>query len=234
MNKQSLQRTHCVRNVLAASLAAVGVLAFFDFASNAQEIVRVRDKEDKGENPNRLRSSIELAGYTRPGSPSDTVNEDGKIIAAAFANKDTKKFKVLGATIYFTVFKNMGDDGDTFGTGMPDFDRRFDAGRNFEDAYSPRFDKKAKFLYVYQIVNDRFLNPQVGREKEEKKEGAIKNPLFDPDLKARLETAIPSTEPIQQFALTSSSIRVSSRRGVISATRRLRRMSWMWTPPAGR
>ena len=36
--------------------------------------------------------------------------------------------------------------GDTFGTGLADFDRRFEPGASFTDAVSPRIDKKAKFL----------------------------------------------------------------------------------------
>jgi hypothetical protein len=149
----------------------------------------------------RRRSSIELAGYTRPGSPPDVVNDDGKILAPAFGGKDMKKFKVLGATIYFCVFKNVGADGDTFATGMADLDRRFNAGRSFTDAYSPRFDDKAKYLYLYQIVNDRYLNPQATPVKGQEKEGAVRNPLFDPNVKADLTTSIPATDPVQQFAL---------------------------------
>lgn len=193
-------RSRATRTALFVWFASIA-LAVCGFDSQAQDLIRARDKDDRGDNPNRLRSSIELAGYTRPGTPPDIVNDDGKIIAAAFEGKDMKKFKVLGATIYFCVFKNTGaEDGDTFGTGMADFDRRFDAGRSFTEAYSPRFDKKARYLYLYQIVNDRFLNPQITPVKGAK-EGEVKNPLFDPNVKNELTTSIPSTEPIQQFAL---------------------------------
>jgi hypothetical protein len=126
------------------------------------------------------------------------VDEEGKIFAPDFGGPNVKKFKFLGATIYYAVFKNMGEDGDTFGTGMEDFDRRFDAGRNFDDHHSPRFDNKAKYLYLYQIVNDRFLTPRATKVKGEDKQGKVHNPLFDPEMKG---DAIPPADPIQQFAL---------------------------------
>lgn len=204
MTTPSSVRRSTMREALFASAALFCLFAFLTLGLNAQEA-----KKDKAPGKAReenvgeefLRSSIELAGYTRPGTPPDKVSEDGKIIATAFGDANMKKFKILGATIYFAVFKNMGEEGDTFGTGMPHFDRRFDAGRSFKDAYSPRFDKKAKYLYLYQIVNDRFLNPHITEVKGANKEGQIRNPLFDPELKADVTASIPRTENIHQFAL---------------------------------
>src|SRR5439155_3370983 len=72
----------------------------------------------------------------------------------------------LGGTVYFLVLERTGTgtgtgfDGDTWGTGTADFDRQFSEGRNFEGSYSPSLDTKARFVYLYQIVNDRGLRPQ--------------------------------------------------------------------------
>src|SRR5262245_3188735 len=107
MTIRANQKHRAARTVLAGLFASVALLAVFG-GSQAQEGIRFRNKEDRGDNPNHLRSSIELAGYTRAGTPPDTVNDDGKIMAMSFEGKDVKKFRVLGATIYFTVFKNTG------------------------------------------------------------------------------------------------------------------------------
>jgi hypothetical protein len=120
-------------------------------------------KDAKADGPQyRLKNAV-MMGYTRPGSPDDTI-KNGKVVPAAFT--DTKD-KILGGTVYFMVLERVGggavadrDAGDTWGTGMGDFDGRFTPGRNFDGGVSPRLDTKAKYLYLYQIVNDRGLEPQ--------------------------------------------------------------------------
>jgi hypothetical protein len=52
-------------------------------------------------------------------------------------------------TLNFAVFERGGTAGDRFGTGLADFDSRFVPGAN-----SPAFDTTARYLYLYQSVND--------------------------------------------------------------------------------
>src|SRR2546422_156752 len=70
-------------------------------------------------------------------------------------------------------------EGDPSGTGMQNFDAKFEAGRSFRDTTSPRYDRKAKYLSLYQIVNDRNLDPRVTQVKG-KDGGQIVNPFLDP------------------------------------------------------
>jgi MYXO-CTERM domain-containing protein len=108
----------------------------------------------------RLKNVVRL-GYTRPGTPDD-VTRKGEVVAIAFTDY---KGKILGGTVYFMVLERVGSDqgmGDSWGTGMADFDSRFVPGRNFDGGVSPRLDSKAKYLYLYQLINDRGLDPHEG------------------------------------------------------------------------
>jgi len=99
------------------------------------------------------------AGYTRPGNPSDMV-KDGKVMALAW--DDDYKGRYLGATVYFAVYERTGAGapGDVFGTGHPGIDELFKEGRSATGQYSPGIDTTARYLYVYQVVNDRGLDPK--------------------------------------------------------------------------
>lgn len=99
--------------------------------------------------------SIVREGYTRPGNPSDEVNEDGTIIRMVHSGK----YKGFGGTIYWIVLRLTGVEGDSWGTGINNFNNSFVAGHDFNDNYSPGLDTQAKFLYLYQVVNDRGLDP---------------------------------------------------------------------------
>ena len=91
-------------------------------------------------------------GYTRPGSPSDRV-EDGKVVFMAL---DEQGKKGVGATVYFAVLELIHpDDGDAWGSGYKDFNSSFVAGVDVNGAASPALDTKSRFLYLYQVVNDR-------------------------------------------------------------------------------
>src|SRR5437588_10847497 len=93
-------------------------------------------------------------GYTRPGSPPDQVSRDGKIIFVA-DDPDERK-KAIGGTVYFTVLdRAKGAEGDTWGTGFKNFDLNFVRGGMFEGGASPGLDTSARYLYLYQTVNDR-------------------------------------------------------------------------------
>jgi hypothetical protein len=99
------------------------------------------------------------SGYTRPGFPSDP-EKDGKVIP--LASDPGYKGRLLGGTVYFAVYERQespGVVGDTFGTGVPNFDELFREGHSAGGQYSPALDTTAKYLYLYQIVNDRGLDP---------------------------------------------------------------------------
>jgi hypothetical protein len=88
-------------------------------------------------------------GYTRPGTPSDQ-EEAGKIISAAGEKN------ALGGTVYFMVLDRLeGQPGDTWGTGIKDFDSTFKPGKGTSRSGSPALDTSARYLYLYQTVNDR-------------------------------------------------------------------------------
>lgn len=101
-------------------------------------------------------SSVVRLGYSRPGSPEDPLKGD-KVVALAL-NPDFKG-KLVGGTIFYGVFKNIGKEGDAWGTGMPDFNERFVMGKDPHSNVSPGLDTKARYLYLYQIVNDRGMDP---------------------------------------------------------------------------
>jgi len=154
-------------------------------------------KEDK---PAAARPAIEVAGYTRPGNPDDKFTADNQLIRRVTFEGEVKTFKIMGGTVYFAVFKNTGlIDGDTFSTGLANFDAKFEAGRSFRDSMSPRFDRKAKYLYLYQVVNDRNIDPRI-TETKGPAGGGIVNPFLVPG-KLDANMKAPATEDIASFAL---------------------------------
>jgi len=120
----------------------VGALAIW-FPASAQDTLK---------EPRVVRSSLVRAGYTRPGNPDDIVGSDNKIIPV---NHGFEKKPVLGATVYYAVYENQNRDTDPFGLTFPDLDTAFVAGKGF----SGKLNTQAKYLYVYEIVNDRGTNP---------------------------------------------------------------------------
>jgi len=97
-------------------------------------------------------TSVALAGFTRPGSPSD-VWTDGGVIPAALT--DDEKLNAIGGTVYFMVLERHGTDPDVWSTAVEGFQKSFQAGVDFSGAASPDLDTTAKYLYLYQVVNDR-------------------------------------------------------------------------------
>ncbi len=92
----------------------------------------------------------EFTGYTRPGEPPDPDQEQprgDKPFPAVF----------MGGTVYFMVLDRAdGRDGDSWGTGLADFDARFVPGKGATDiGNSPGLDTGARYLYLYQVQNDR-------------------------------------------------------------------------------
>ncbi|MBY0398595.1 MAG: hypothetical protein K2X91_19275, partial [Thermoleophilia bacterium] len=90
----------------------------------------------------------DFTGYTRPGWPPPV----GKGKAAVPA----KSVRPFGATIHYTVLDRQGEgvvsrDGDTWGTGIDGFDHMFRRGTKSDKT---RLDTSARYLYLYQVVND--------------------------------------------------------------------------------
>jgi hypothetical protein len=137
---------------------------------NAAEAPRDKEALD------RFRTMIR-SGYTRPGNPDDGVNANGGIKAIAF---QPIKSRIIGGTVYFAVFDRFGGNdrldargalpaaaglGDTWTTGLGDLDNRFVPGKDKlrTGAQSPRLDTQSRYLYLYQVVNDRgTIDPQKG------------------------------------------------------------------------
>jgi hypothetical protein len=142
---------------MVAFLMMMGVTSS---AQDKKDKQPVKEPEKTGKDEKRpwKLKSVVRAGYTRPGTPDDTLNKDGTVRPAAL-NPDDPKARFLGGTIYFVVLERTGADGDTWGTGVGNFNNRFVEGKNTKDNFSPTLDTQAKYLYLYQIVNDRGLDP---------------------------------------------------------------------------
>ena len=123
-------------------MAIAGALAVW-FPATAQETLK---------EPRSVRSSLVRAGYTRPGTPDDIVTSDNKIIPV---NQGFEKKAILGATVYYAVYENKNREGDPFGTGFPGLEGAFVAGQG----NTGKLSTQAKYLYLYQIVNDRGIDP---------------------------------------------------------------------------
>ncbi len=91
-----------------------------------------------------------FTGYANPGTPSDKILASGVIESAADAPK------AFGGSIYYMVLdRGEGRGDDTWGTGVKNFDTLFQPGLDDALKPSPGLDKKARYLYLYQVVNDR-------------------------------------------------------------------------------
>jgi hypothetical protein len=110
-------------------------------------------------------------GYTRPGVPDDYYR-DGKLISRVWEPKKVGE-RIIGGTVYFAVFEQLHlehtdtgvEENDTYGVGISSWDKKFAPGRATNGSYSPAFDTKARYLYLYMVVNDRGLNPLKTRIK---------------------------------------------------------------------
>ena len=82
-------------------------------------------------------------GFTRPGNPA------AKKLTVRGVSVE-KGPKPLGGTVLYMVYdRGDGKEGDVFGTGIKDFDEKFVPG-----VKSGKLDKSARYLYLYQVVND--------------------------------------------------------------------------------
>src|SRR5687767_2351296 len=88
----------------AVALVLAGSVAF------TQEKAKDDAKEVAKEEP-ELRSIVR-AGYTRPGNPPDKAGKKGEI--QSVAHDPEYEGPLIGATVYFAVFKGAGADDEVF------------------------------------------------------------------------------------------------------------------------
>src|SRR5262249_9458603 len=98
-----------------------------------------------------LPKSVIRSGYVQMGNPPDTRTDQGGIHRTAFE----AQYKGFGGTVYYMVLQRGSDAKDPWGLGAQDLSELFVPGSGAESAKSPALDNKAKYLYLYQIVNDR-------------------------------------------------------------------------------
>jgi hypothetical protein len=96
----------------------------------------------------------DFTGYTRPGYPEGkAAPKENKVVFAAFDGKEQRA--VLGGTVYFTVIDmRSGDPADPWSRVAAEMARDFVPGRGGDGMASPEFDGGARYLYLYQTVND--------------------------------------------------------------------------------
>ncbi len=160
-------------------IAAIAVMVTgFALRSDAQE----KKAEVAKELPTASGLVREFSGVIQLGNYGDrpqkddpkrfTLNIDGKngIDSMDDYFKAQEAPHIMGGTVYFAVFRNVGGGfGDTFGTGMPGgLDSRFvpgdgddRPGARARGSYaSPRLDTSAKYLFLFQVVASRGLDPR--------------------------------------------------------------------------
>ncbi len=160
--------------ILCAAIALTVAVGLTAATATAQEKAKGPERVPA---PAILKQSTRLgnvvrAGYTRPGSPADPLNKDGSVRPLAWTDYEGK---LIGGTVYFMVLErldNVTDERDPWGTGIENFLGAFREGRNRRDQFSPALDAKARFLYLYQVVNDRGLDPAPIRPAADKEIGS--------------------------------------------------------------
>jgi hypothetical protein len=190
------------------AIAVVAIFGFLALGAFGQEGGKIADPKpaDKAAAagapaPGML---LDWTGVARVGNPYDEPSKDGKrVVPVVFTRLEEKtpdKYKKLvGGSVYFAVFKNMGaaaKEGDTFGTGMKGLDKRFSGGDGFQ--FSPGFDTSANYLYLYQVVNGRGLD---GRNFIAEPI-AQKDRLTEKDVIKDFQRVSPPTEAIARWALS--------------------------------
>ncbi len=94
----------------------------------------------------------DFAGYTRPGWPPS-----GQELPSDVRPVDFPKDGSIGGSVYFKVFERgeVENIGDPWNTGIKDVGHSFVAGKEpLGNTPSPRLDTSARYLYLYQTVND--------------------------------------------------------------------------------
>src|SRR5262245_19920250 len=93
-------------------------------------------------------------GFTRPGTPNDSRKPDGQVVLVS-TDADASK-RAVGGTVYFMVLERKdGDKDGAWGSGIKDLPEHFRRGVDSGGSPSPGLDTGARYLYLYQTVNDR-------------------------------------------------------------------------------
>ncbi len=108
-------------------------------------------------------------GHTSPQSretPNDNFSrpdKNGNIRPVSLIPQDGPgEPTLLSGTVYYMVFeRDDRDPNDPWGTGIPNFIKTFRAGIDFNGGSSPDIDVRAKYLYLYQVVNHQRTLPQI-------------------------------------------------------------------------
>jgi hypothetical protein len=108
-----------------------------------------------------------FVGYTSPHSNESirknfSPKDGGSITPVAIPEEKPAQPRLLSGTVYYMVFERDGaNPGDPWGTGMDKFTGVFRAGIDFNGSSSPQLDTTAKYLYLYQVINDRQTTPPI-------------------------------------------------------------------------
>jgi hypothetical protein len=101
----------------------------------------------------------EYTGYTRPSNIPLDKPLPFKAIKGAAAGGSVKPGKEIGGTVYFTVLDRAnGTPEDPWGTGAKDLEKIVKISR---DVKSQKLDTEARFLFLYQVVNDSGLDASI-------------------------------------------------------------------------
>jgi hypothetical protein len=101
--------------------------------------------------PARAEGLRKFTGYTRPGDPT---GREGGAEARPVALDPNDPHTPIGATVYFRVFELSDDSADPWGTGIPNIDKEFIPGQASRGRGSDKLDTTARYLYLYQAIND--------------------------------------------------------------------------------
>ncbi len=92
-----------------------------------------------------------FTGYTRPGEPTGRERGPGPAPVALDPNDPHTP---MGATVYFRVFELTEDGTDPWGTGIKNIEQEFIPGQASRGRGSDKLDTNARYLYLYQVIND--------------------------------------------------------------------------------
>src|SRR5262249_10197169 len=130
------------KGALPAVFGALALIALFAVGSSAQDDKKDKDKKAP-EEPSPIVPGLvkDFFGSARMGYPNDRPTKDqkageGKVRFTAFGETNpiqVKSFPIMGATVYYCVYENLGITGDTFGTGLSGFDLLFHNASNYAD-----------------------------------------------------------------------------------------------------
>ncbi|HZZ81909.1 MAG TPA: hypothetical protein VFE62_25645, partial [Gemmataceae bacterium] len=167
--KKTFASAYTRKGATVLALGAIGVLALLALGYEVQGQPEKKDDAPAGVAPRANGLMREYFGSARLGYPNDqpidAKADKNAIRFTALGSKDPvklKSFPIMGGTVYYAVFENVGTVGDVFGTGMAGFDQQFTStyGPNDDSPSYHKSGKLSRYLYLYQVVNDRGFDPR--------------------------------------------------------------------------